>query len=476
MSGMITVTTAAELYTALLAAKGGEILFLEAGHYGCLCLNRQTHPGLDYETPVTLTGVAAPLPAVFSGLHLSGVTNLVFEGILFDVAAPCQTPVVEESSGAPFKLVTCGNITFQGCIFRGSSEGAGRQISCGLTLSACQQITIDTCRISAFSHGIMALSSEGLTVTRCELHGLNMDGMLLIDMKSVQLEKNHLHDFVFPMAPHLPMTMLHLRTKQAGRAHCDIVMRGNILDIAKGTATRGIVVCTDAGLQSTLCCEGLVIEDNLILTSHCDGIAIGTAKTVTVRHNSVLRARCDRVGTGDTDVSPLITIAPDAAGVTLHQNAAFAIVGPCATAPQADWSVKKNAFVQTENPDLPGWYGDVFEPEPAGFSGSRDLFVPRKDSMLYHLGAGLQPTQDTLDATVMAQSTPPQADAAAGEIAAPIAIETGSKVTQVHRLMPPRLLQKQRFKTLKSLPKRPPAAIVMPWSGNGVLDCSAPLM
>jgi hypothetical protein len=510
MSELITVTTAAELNAALESALGGETLCLEAGHYGQLILNAATHPRLAFATPVTLAGVGAPLPAVFSGLHLSGVVHLVFEGIVFDVndaePAPHITAphITGSSADAPFKLVACTDIAFQGCIFNGRSAQAdsatdcGPKIGCGLTLSACHRMRIDTCRLQAFSHGIVALGCETLNVLNCNLSAIGMDAMLLIDTKAVRIEGNSIHDLGPQSAPNLPITMLHFRTKTADRSHRDVVVRNNTLDAGSRSAARGIVMTADFGpdfnAESTaspgpvLACERLLIEGNLIVTRHPDGIVLGPLKTVTIQNNSVLMAPVTPDSAGPT-VAPQIMIDPRAQDVTVIKNAVFGIVGVSARSnagpsPMAAWTVRQNAFIQADDPTLPGWYGDVFETLPEGqdgaFSPSSARFVVRKGSMLHSLGAGVLPVP-LLKAPGLRDSGLEDSalkDSGAPVLSPPFIPKLVPKLSVVPRLMPPR----EAIKTMKSAkssdsaPKRASAPASMAWTSSAFLDCSVPLM
>ncbi len=408
MSAMIMVTTAAELAAALDSAVGGETLCLDAGHYGQLTLNAATHPHLAFASAVTLVGVGAPLPAVFSGLHLSGVAHLAFEGIVFDTQDAHQDLRLAAPTDADFKLVACTDIAFQGCIFQGCiAQGAGGsaaapKISCGLTLSACRGLRIDTCRLQRFSHGIVALGSENLTITGCDLSTISMDAMLLIDTKAVRIEGNFLHDLGPQGAANLPVTMLHFRTKATGKPHRDVILRNNVLDMGLGCAARGIVMTTDS--ETVLACDGLLIEGNLIVTRHRDGIALGPVSAATIQHNSVLMGPTAAASKSAAPIftapiftataAPQIIIDPRAQNITVIKNAVFGIVG-ASDAPlnAAAWTVRQNAFVQAGDPTLPGWYGDVFEtpnPDESGaFPPLTARFVARKGSMLDSLGAGV---------------------------------------------------------------------------------------
>ena len=395
MPATLTVSTLAQLYSALATASSGQTILLEGGNYGDLYLGSGSGFDITFPTNVTIKSASATNPAVFSSANVIGAANLTFDGISFDYTFEAGDRV----STAPFIFSNSNNITIRNSTFDGdnasglSSMDNGYGAGIGLVMRYNTGVVIENNEISGFWKGLTITGSDQIVVAKNELSGLRSDGMGFSDVDGVVIEGNYIHDFrEAPDSLDHP-DMIQFITRGTTSPSTDITIRGNILDIGAGSSTQGIFMGNEAvrgGAGTGMYYQNVVITDNVLVNARLNGIAIGEANGLTISNNSVLHADGGLVDGLDAKVEiPRIRISSISTDVTIINNATSTVTG---WSSQGDWTVGNNAFIQDQDPNAPGYYGDVFIPGSLQLIDGVNSFVALTGGMLDILNAGASQT------------------------------------------------------------------------------------
>ena len=398
MATTITVSTAAELYTALARATGGEVIKLAAGSYGDFALSTRSGFNVTFPSNVTITSADPLHPASFSGLSLNNVSNLTLDSVVCDYTFKAGDPLFK----APFSVmggdhITISNSTFDGDVASGVSAAAdGYGTGYGLSIRGASNVTVANNEMSNFHRGLVVNDSTGVTVSGNDVSAMRSDGMDFTQVQGVIVEGNTIHDFRGSPTSGDHCDMIQFWTNGTTEPSTDIVIRGNVLDVGTGTATQSIFMRNeqvDLGRAgSEMFYRNVLIEQNVITNAHTHGIAVGQTAGLVIQNNSVLHADGGAADGADASVEiPSIRITPDSTGVSITGNATAAIYGWTG---QAGWTVNHNAFVQDQNAGAPGYYGDVFVSSSLGLTDGMHQFLALPGGMLDALDAGADATLD----------------------------------------------------------------------------------
>ncbi|WP_210402122.1 PKD domain-containing protein [Pseudotabrizicola formosa] len=392
MSKTITVSTHAELIAALGTATGGEIILLNPGQYGDLSLVDKPKFDLDFTAPVTIAAADPGNPPVVSGLKVHGATDVHFQNILFDYTYQDGQPGWYK----PFLVSSSESISFTGCTFDGdvarglSAADDGYPTGFGLNVTGTNGITVNDCEVRGFYRGLVIGNGDDVHVTNNDIHSVRMDGMNFAAVQGVLIEGNHIHDFLRSLDSDDHSDMIQFWTSGTTRPSTDIIIRDNILDIGDGHFTQSILMrneLVDKGLAGEeMFYQNVTIEGNIIVNGHLHGITVGETAGLIITNNTVLHDDgADQDGADAVVEIPRISVAASSTNVTITHNATSMIVGHSG---QSDWSVGMNAFVQDQNPNAPGWYGDVFIASTLTSPGGAKDIKAHPEGMLVHLNAG----------------------------------------------------------------------------------------
>ena len=402
MATTITVSTAADLRTALANAKGGETINLAPGDYGYLGLGNNSGFNVDFPSNVTITSANPLKPASFSGLDLDSVSNLTIDSVVMDYTFKPGDPLYT----TPFSINASQNVTIQNSTFSGdlakgmSAIDDGYGVGTGLTISGSAGITIAGNDISSFFRGMTVSNSTGTTISGNDLSGIRSDGMDFIQVQGVVIEGNRIHDFqTAPNSEDHP-DMIQFWTAGTTAPSTDITIRNNVLDIGKGIWTQSIFMGNEVvgqGLAgSAMYYRNVTIEGNVITNGQLHGITVAETNGLVIRQNTVLHSDGAEPDGADSAVEiPSINLASNSTNVTVTGNVTSAVNGWTG---QSGWAVSQNAFVQDQNPDAPGYYGNVFISSSLTAQNGVNDFLALPGGMVDLLGAGAPLTRNYLPA------------------------------------------------------------------------------
>ena len=391
-----SVSNLTELYDALATATGGETILLAAGNYGAMALTGKSGFDTAFARTVTIASADPGNPAVITGLDVRGAQNLAFDGITFDYTfAPGDEIYYRPFSVSGSQNITIRNSTFDGDVARGvSAVSDGYGYAIGLSFRDTAGVTSENNEFFNFHRGLTVGQSSNVVVRGNDIHDIRMDGMNFAEIAGVLIEENYIHDFKGSANSLDHRDMIQFWTNGTDSPSTDITIRNNHLDIGNGTPTQSIFMRNDQvdrGLAgSEMFYRNVLIEDNVIINGHLHGITVGETAGLTIRSNTVLHADGGNVDGVDPGVEiPRINVSAASKTVVIANNAVADING---FSGQSGWTVIRNAFVQDQDPQGFGFYGDVFVASSMNAADGVHAFSALQGGMLDRLDAGAATT------------------------------------------------------------------------------------
>lgn len=388
----IQVSNQAQLLSALKTATGGETILLKGGSYGDLSLIDRSTFDLTFSQNVTIKAADMTNQPVVTGLDMRNASHLTFDGIKFDYTANPGAALWN----LPFRVSGGNDISFNHCTFDGdiatgrNSMDNGFPTGQGLGLGGITNISVNNCEFFNFYKGFSIGGCNNVVVSNNDVHNIRMDGMTFSSDQGVLIENNTIHDFNTSKLSADHADMIQFWTTGTTRPSTNITIRGNVLDIGDGGSTQSIFMrneLVDSGnAGKEMYYKNVLIENNVIVNGVLHGITVGETNGLTITNNSVLHADGNLPDGADPEVGiPRINVNANSTNVSITHNATPSIVGYTG---QPGWSVGMNAFVQDQNPNRPGWYGDVFASSSLSTENGLHDFIVRPGSMLTTLSAG----------------------------------------------------------------------------------------
>lgn len=306
-----TVANSVELESAFLRAESGDRIELLGENYSGAILKGRT-----FETPVTITSADPDNPAVFRDqVTISHVEGIEITGIYFapDSGAldVIDVVLVSRSSG-----VTLRDNSVTGHI-PGLGEGLpahqdvdtaekarglieGQAFVRGIRVADSSDVVIADNTLTQLRKGIVLDTVERVDVQGNHLKDLRTDGINLVDAVSVTIAGNLMESFRplhnydnIAFADH--GDFIQWWAGDGGLGIRDLVIRDNALLQNNGSWVQGIFgrggnAGSDGSPDEF---SGIRIENNLINTSHPNGIFVGDAANVLIAGNTLLPAPMD---------------------------------------------------------------------------------------------------------------------------------------------------------------------------------------
>jgi parallel beta-helix repeat protein len=259
------VSTAAQLTTALSAAKAGDVIVLANGEYGSVTIDK------NYSDFVTIQS-ATPLGAKFDSITINNSSYLKIDGVHVD----CPT----NTGSALVAINDSSHVIVTDCEVNGKVDTVypivGPQF--GIRAESSSYITIDNNDVHNVANGIAVFSSDHLTVTANTVDYVGADGFKFGNIDTALIENNTGPRYVYPEAD------AHEDFMQfQGDASRNVTVRGNVFLPQNVTDVQGIFFSGAGGHSNIL------IEDNIIYTGMHNGIYVADSSTgITVRDNTVI--------------------------------------------------------------------------------------------------------------------------------------------------------------------------------------------
>lgn len=395
MPQSVTVSTLADLKSALSAAKGGETILLKGGNYDKLVLS-----SWDFPSSVTIASADPGDPAVFSGLTLTNMGNLTLDGVVFDYTyQPGQN-----YSFAPFDVRSSHHVTIRNSVFDGDlAHGTGTfddgyGTGYGLGVRGSRNIRIENNEFHDFGRGAVFDKSSEIVISGNDIHRISSDGINFAQVQDVLIEGNFLHDFLRSPDSTSHADVIQVWTSGTTVPSGNITIRGNRLDIGDGDWAQSIFMRNEKvdsqGAGKGMYYYDILIEDNVVVNGHIHGITVGETDGLTIRNNTLVHAGSDE-GAVITGVQiPAIRVADKATDVVVTDNIAAAVYGYDG---QSGWTVKGNLLLSPED------YVDNFVTSTIYYNEGIHEFRARPGGAIDKAGAGAAETHDTHPVSLTAQ-------------------------------------------------------------------------
>lgn len=360
----INVKSATELYETLSTLKGGETILLAAGEYGNLEIKGSTNQRYHFDVPITITS-ASNLPeqqAIFTGLLLNNVEGVNIDGVTFKYDADAGAAINEK----PAIIRNSENISIKESTFIGDQASGvdsltdGYATGVGLHVTDSTSISISSNDFSQFYRGATFWRTDNLLVNGNHLHAMRSDGFNFADVDNVIIEGNHFESFVGSIASSDHRDFLQFWTSSTTSPSTDVIIRGNIFDIADGDWTQSIFIRNEkvdrgeAGFEMYY--SEFVIEDNVIRNAHSHGITAGGIDGLTIRNNTII----NNYGDLTSGKPPVIRVEEDSINVTITKNIAHSIFAPSSADVYDnliiglnDWDSLNKIFANPLDPKIP---------------------------------------------------------------------------------------------------------------------------
>jgi parallel beta-helix repeat protein len=347
----ITVSTAAQLQTALGAANAGDVISLKAGDYGDVSIYSKT-----FASDVIIKSADASHPAVLNTLAVSGSSGIHFEGINVDYTPTMAT----YSFSSVVKVQYSDHITFTGGVVNagvaingvpnGSMTGdasgniQGVLTARGFTLADSSHVTVSGVEITQVARGIVLAGGDNVTLTNNTIHNVRTTPIDGGGVNHLVIDGNHLsdsHPYMWGKVDHADFIHIWTSSSQQGPT-TDIKITNNTIEQGSGTAILGINL--EDATHKTF--TGVTISGNVIANGDNQGLFVADLVHSTVTNNLLLQT------SGASHDAPGIVMIGASADTTVSGN--YAAFSSNKTGSLAN--IHDNPVIQGVDPSAAGYY------------------------------------------------------------------------------------------------------------------------
>lgn len=279
----INVSTAAQLQSALAAAKGGDVIVLANGYYGEVTIDR------NYTSEVTIKS-ATPLGATFDGISIANSSYLKLDGVHVD--SPTNT------GGSLIGISFSDHIAVVNCEVNGKVDNVYPITSIfGIKVDDSSYVSVSNNDVHDVLNGITFSTVDHLVASGNNIDYIGADAFKFGNVDTALIENNTGPSYLYPTDD------AHSDFMQfQGYPSSNLTIRGNVFLPQNRFDTQGIFVAGDGGHTNVL------IENNIIYTKMTNAIFVADGSTgIIIRENTVISAL-------QGDVARII--APDSATET----------------------------------------------------------------------------------------------------------------------------------------------------------------
>ena len=320
--------SAAQLSQVLASARAGDTILLAGGDYGDVRIS-----GAVFSDAVTIRSKDAADPAIFGTLDIWNSGNLVIDGVTVDFKPDADTV----SFASAVEIFYSEDITFAGSrIVGGPVAGGTVPVARAMTISDSTGVTLQNNEISEFSSGIVGVRAHDLKILSNEIHHLRTTGLRGGDFQDLVIDGNHFHSSHpqnYGFGDHA--NFIHPWTSDGQATPSDnITITNNFLDQGDGLPLMAIYL--DDNHQG-IGFRNVVIENNVILTGHLQGILLEHVDGASIANNSLLQPF------GPDASPPLIVFKQDSRNAVVRDNIVSSVVSD-STSEFAATIVEKNSL------------------------------------------------------------------------------------------------------------------------------------
>jgi pectate lyase len=322
------VSNQTQLDSAIRAARSGDTILLQPGTYSNLTLdaNRSATSHVDFAREVVIASANSSRPAVINSMLLRGAENVELRGLEFDGTA---------RTGNNFAIQRSANIEITNADFEGR-VGGGSTSGTGIRINDSRNVDVLNSDFTGFYNAIMGWNNIDITISGNMISQQSNDGMQFGHHDGIVISNNNFGQTRISSSGHKDLIQFYTSSSQPPSE--DIRIVGNRMSTSE--SVQGIFMGNElarAGNRSAFH-ENVVIEGNVMRTSHTHGISVEHGDGVSILNNDVLRHP-----NGARD--PLINVSNSSVYVTIRGNEVASVPDPQG----ATWNVGGNDLTSTRN-------------------------------------------------------------------------------------------------------------------------------
>lgn len=265
-----TVSTTAQLLSALRSARSGDVVQLEAGTYSAVHIR-----GLNLSN-VTIQSKNPDQPAVFTDLVIRDSSGLTVRNVEFSFP--------EGSSPFPFQVLRSADIRIDQVHVHGSLDGnPGNDSLTGLQIRWSRNVSVTNSEFEQLEHGLAHLDNQGLNFTGNSFHDIRTDGIRGGGSSDVLIARNTFTDF-YPAEGDHP-DAIQFWTGNTTESARNITVTGNEITRGEGGIVQGVFFRDQV---TTLPYENVTITNNLVVGGMWNGISVNGVNNLTITDNTVV--------------------------------------------------------------------------------------------------------------------------------------------------------------------------------------------
>jgi hypothetical protein len=275
----IKIANAAQLTTALAAAKGGETFLLAAGNYGTYTIRDKL-----FASEVRIESENPDNAAIFDRLVVRGSSSLTFVGLDLGRALAEGEPNFTQLNN----VRDSENITFSKVRFHGSLDNNPSNDGLGLHVLNTKGIVFEDVLFTELMRGVVVEKSFNLVARSSEWKTIRSDGMNVIATEGVMISDNLFTDFR-PVFPDHGDAIQFWNTGQT-KGSRDITIENNRVFFpthsgVKGEGMQGIFISDPLAFGY----ENVLIRNNILYSNGAfHGINVDGGRKLQITGNTVL--------------------------------------------------------------------------------------------------------------------------------------------------------------------------------------------
>lgn len=325
---IFNVSNQSQLDAAVRAARGGDSILLQSGTYSRLSLDERSAATshVDFTREVVIASANPSRPAVINNLLVRGAENVELRGLKFDGS---------NQTGHNFVITQARNIEIVNADFDGRI-GGGQTAGSGIRINNSNNIDIVNSEFTGFYNAIFGWQNRDVTISGNSISQQSNDAMQFGYHDGMVISNNNFGQTRITSGGHKDLIQFYTSSTQAPSENIRIV--GNNMTTSESVHAMffGNELARNGNRNAFY--ENIVIEDNVLRTSHTHGISIEHGNRVSIIDNSVLRHP-----NGGRD--PLINVSNSSVYVTIRENDVASVPSPKGPT----WNVGANDLTSSRN-------------------------------------------------------------------------------------------------------------------------------
>lgn len=266
----ITVSSSAQLVSAVKGAKDGDIIQLSAGDYGKVSLSN-----IHFANGVTITSADPNQQAVLAGLKVTNSSGLNFDQIEFAL-----NPV---DKYFPITVSGSSDVHFSALDVHGLIDGDSSIEAMAMMIRGSSNVSVTGSHFEELHHAVNFLDSHHLDISGNSFQTIRSDGIRGGGTSDLVINNNYFTDF-HPVGADHP-DAIQLWTTNTDQPARNITITGNVVERGEGGIIQGIFLRDQSGGKVPY--QNVTISDNIVLGGMYNGISVGNAQGLVMTDNVV---------------------------------------------------------------------------------------------------------------------------------------------------------------------------------------------